>query len=193
MTWSRVGGAAAAAGGAAWLIVFGAGTLGIRVTWLEDLIWILPLAFGLGTIGLYEGGSSRLDRLAVYVAGAVAVLATAAYGAGVLLFGGESTIGYITWLVFILGILALLALVLAYGARHRRDARDRGVARAALVLSGVPFAFLVLILAYKVATGWWVTDPGLVAFGSIGAALLVGGGWLLLGLAIWMRDPQTAG
>jgi hypothetical protein len=38
-----------------------------------------------------------------------------------------------------------------------------------------------------VATGWWVADPGLIAFGSLGTAVLVGGRWVALGIALWIR------
>jgi hypothetical protein len=37
-----------------------------------------------------------------------------------------------------------------------------------------------------VATGWWVADPGLIAFGSLGTAVLVGGRWVALGIALWI-------
>ena len=185
MTFRRLAATASALGAIGWLLLFGPGAAGIGLMFLDGLMWAFPLAFGLGTIALYAGGGRRLDRAAAWSAGVVAVISAASLLAGSLLLT-DAAAAYAAWLGFVGGIVVLCGLVVLYGILHRGDPSDRQVARVALVAGGLPFAFLLMILGYKVATGWWVTDPGLVAFGSLGAAVLVGGCWLALGIALWI-------
>lgn len=185
MTFRRLAATASALGAIGWLLLFGPGAPAIGLTFLDGLMWAFPLAFGLGTIALYAGRARRLDRAAAWAAGVVAVLSAGSLLAGSLLVTGGG-LAYAAWLGFVGGIVVLCGLVVLYGIRHRRNHGDRQVARVALVAGALPFAFLLVILGYKVATGWWVTDPGLIAFGSVGAAVLVGGCWLALGIALWI-------
>jgi hypothetical protein len=191
MTFRRLAATASALGAIGWLLLFGPGAAGIELAWLDGLLWAYPLAFGLGTIALYAGGGRRLDRAAAWSAGIVAVVSAASLLAGSLLLT-DGAAAYAAWLGFVGGIVVLCGLVVLYGFSHRRDPGDRHMARLALVAGGLPFAFLLVILGYKVATGWWVTDPALVAFGSVGAAVLVGGCWLALGVALWIWPAASA-
>lgn len=188
---SRIGGTASAVGAVAWLVVFGQGTDGGRVPVLESLMWAFPLAFGLGTIALYGGIHRRLDRVAAWAAAVVAVLSALSLLVGSIVTRGVGTAAYVAWLGFVGGIVVLCGLAVAYGVRHRNDRTGGNLARIVLVAAGLPFAFLLLILAYKVATGWWVTDPTLVEIGTIGAAVLVGGAWLVIGIALWTRPSHA--
>jgi hypothetical protein len=185
MTFRHLGATASALGAIGWLLLFGPGAAGVELTWLDGLMWAFPLAFGLGTIALHAGGGRGLNRVAAWTAGSVAITSAVSLLAGSLLVTG-GVAAYAAWLGFVGGIAVLCGLVVVYGVRHRRDPGDRQVARVAIVAGGLPFAFLLMILGYKVATGWWVTDPGLIAVGSLGAAVLVGGCWLALGVALWI-------
>jgi hypothetical protein len=187
VTLTRLGGAAAGLGGIAWLALFMSGNGGTPIEWLEDAMWALPLAFGLGAIGLYAPATSTFDRTAILIAAVASVAAAAAvFGGSALALTGE--IAYAAWLAFVGGIAVLLCLVLAYGIRRRADG---GLALVALVATLLPIAFLAVIFGYKVLTGWWVTDPGLIAFGTVGAAVLVGGAWVALGVAMLLLQPAA--
>lgn len=185
MTLARVGGAAATIGGLAWLVLFWNGNRGTPIAWLEETMWALPLAFGLGVMGLYAAGTSAFDRVAIVLAAIVSVVAAAALVGGDAL-ALEPAAAYASWLVFVGGIGTLLILVLAYGVRHRWRSL---VGLVALVGAALPVAFLAIIFAYKLLTGWWVTDPALISIGTGGAAILIGGAWVALGLALLLRPP----
>lgn len=192
MTLSRVGGTASTLAAIAWLVLFGRGTAAEPIPFLEGLMWAIPLGFGLGTVALYAVGRRRLDRLAAWTAGSLALLSAASLLAGSVLTRGAGAAAYAAWLGFVGGIALQCGLVVAYGATHQHDRADGRVARIVLVAAGLPFAFLVLILGYKLATGWWVTDPALIELGTAGAAMLVGGAWLVIGIALWTRSTRTA-
>jgi hypothetical protein len=192
MTLRRAAAAASALAAIAWLMLFGPGSIGVPMPGLASVMWVLPLAFGLGTIALYADGSRRSDGAIAWAAGAVAVISAGSLLTGSLLVTGGAG-GYAAWLGFVGGVVVLCGLVFAYGVSHRRSAGDRRIARLALVAGGLPFAFLLFILGFKLATGWWVTDPGLIAFGSIGAAVLVGGCWLALGIGLWILPAPLPG
>lgn len=189
---NRLGGTAAVAGGLAWLLAFGTDVLE-RAVGAEGVLWVAPIAFGIAAVALYRGGGTveRGDRIGSRLAAAAAAVSSTAYGAS-LLFVRFDELFYAGWLVYVLGIVAILATVLAYGVLHLRRPDRGGIALAAIVASGPPVAFLLLILGYKVLTGWWVTDAGLTAFGNMGATVLVGGGWIVLGVALWLRDDARA-
>jgi hypothetical protein len=195
MTLSRIGGTASVLGAVAWLILFGPGTAGIRITWLEGLMWVFPLLFALGTIALWAGRAhaGRIDRAAAGLAGVTGALSAASFLAGATLTSGAGMLAYAAWLGFVGGIVLLCGLVVAFGARYRSDPADRRVARVALVAGALPFGYFLLLLGYKLATGWWVTDPTLIAIGSLGVAVLIGVGWISVGVALWVRPAPREG
>lgn len=184
---NRIGGAAALVGGAVWLAAFGTDAID-RSIGLDAVLWSFPLLFGLATVALHVGAGSPMpaDRIGAGAAIVVALVASVVYVA-TLLLAATAELEYAGWLVFILGIALLLVAVLVYGLRHVRRPEQRRIAAAAIVASILPVGFIAMMFVYKLLTGWWVTDPGLIQLGSTGAALLVGGGWLLLGIALWLR------
>ena len=191
---TRLAGVLAAIAGVAWVALFGADAFELRTPEMGGLLWAFPLAFGAGAVALYQGGASAglVDRVGSTLGGVLAVASGLAY-LGVLVSADDAQ-AYIGWLAYVLGIVLLFGLVLLYGVVHVRRPEDRDAAAVtALVASGPPFAFLAMILGYKLATGWWVTDPSLISIGQLGSAILIGGGWLALGIAIALRkDRQQA-
>jgi hypothetical protein len=180
-----LGGVLGAIGGGLWLLeFFGRGSSPVSAS-----LWLFPLLFGASVValtGLEGARPSVARRLRI-----AAIVLAAASSLGLVtteIVLTESAIAYAGWLVFVGGLIGLSALVLAFGIAHLRPSSVRGIAWLAIVVSLAPLAFAGIGLAYKVITGWWVTDPGLIRIGEVVAALSIGGGWLLLGLGVTLRS-----
>jgi len=178
------GGALAAVGGLLWL----GGFLDTDEGPTAIPLALFPLLFGAGVVGLGSIPGARPD-----VSRRVCV---AAVGAGILSslalavsenVAAESWLAYAGWLAFVGGLVGLWALVIAFGVAHLRTSQLRGIARLALLVGVSPLAFTALGIGYKALTGWWVTDPDLIRIGEVTAALVIGGGWLILGCGIAIR------
>jgi len=178
------GGALAAVGGLLWL----GGFLDTDEGPTAIPLALFPLLFGAGVVGLGSIPGARPD-----VSRRVCV---AAVGAGILSslalavsenVAAESWLAYAGWLAFVGGLVGLWALVIAFGVAHLRTSQLRGIARLALLVGVSPLSFTALGIGYKALTGWWVTDPDLIRIGEVTAALVIGGGWLILGCGIAIR------
>ena len=149
---------------------------------------LFPLLFGAGVVGLGSIPGAR-PNVSRWVRVAAVAAATAASVALVVSenVAAESWLAYAGWLVFVGGLVGLWALVIAFGMAHLRTPRLSGIARLAVLVGVSPLAFTALGFGYKALTGWWVTDPDLIRIGEVTAALVIGGGWLILGCGIAIR------
>ena len=148
---------------------------------------LFPLLFSAGVVGLGSIAEARPDvsrrvRVAAIAAGILSSFALVVSEN----VAAESWLAYAGWLVFVGGLVGLWALVIAFGVAHLRTSL-RGIAWLALIVGVSPLAFTALGIGYKTLTGWWVTDPDLIRIGEVTAALVIGGGWLILGCGIAIR------
>ena len=151
---------------------------------LEPVLWILPLLFAAGVVGLYAGHArvpGRLRGVGIVMALVAGTLSVAGLIGGAALDVVSEALAYAGWLVFLLGILILFGDLVLFGAAAiKADAPLRW--RVVPVVVGLlPIIFLGGIMLYKAHSGWWVTDESLIRFGEVGAPVVIGGGWSVLG------------
>ena len=178
------GGALAAVGGLLWLGGFVDTDEGPTAIPLA----LFPLLFGAGVVGLGSIPGAQPDlarrvRVGAVGAGVVSSLALLVSES----VAAESWLAYAGWLVFVGGLVGLWGLVIAFGVAHLRSSQLQGIARLAVLVGVSPLAFTAFGIGYKALTGWWVTDPDLIRIGEVTAALVIGGGWLILGCGIAIR------
>jgi len=165
------------------------------IDFLDPLLWILPPLFAAGVVGLYAGYSERFGRLrrsGIAVALVAGALSVSGLIVGAALDAVSATLAYAGWLVFLLGILALFADLVLFGVaaiRRRAPLRWRVVP---LVVGMLPITFLGAIMLYKALSGWWVADESLIRLGEVGSAVVIGGGWVVLGFAVWSAAGEES-
>lgn len=158
------------------------------VDFLDPALWILPPLFAAGVVGLYAGHarhSGRLRKSGIVIALAAGGLSVAGLVGGAALDAVNATLAYAGWLVFLLGSLVLFADLVLFGVAAIRTNAPPRWRIVPLVVGIMPVIFFGVIMLYKALSGWWVTDEGLIRFGEVGAAVVIGGGWSVLGYMIW--------
>lgn len=168
---SVVGAAAALAGGLLFL-------LATQVASASAAFPISALLFGVAAAAAYRayaGPRARLRRIGVPFSLAAGTMAMTGHViAGILPW--EHPLAYAGWFLFVVGVVSVSAGLLVLGV----------VTRTAILIAIplLPVIYLAAGLALKLAVGWWISDPGLQALGEIGAALTIGAGWVILGVAM---------